>query len=267
MKRTEFLLLIFLLYAGTASMAQTIPVSAFDKVIISPHIEVKLIQGAEEAVSIEKTSVNKDKINIEVKGNTLRIYLDDAKEVTKNEPVYQDGNKRKIPIYKGTQLSVTITFKDMEELSVRGEESVVVEGLKNRKKFRLKVYGEPTLIFNELYLDMLKATIYGTGNVKIASGTVKVQKYTAYGEAKVDALEVLNNTTMITSYGAAHFQINTSEELKVTAYGDALVEYRGDPKIRKGLVIGELKIRKFQKNIVPSDLSEKDVFNNNIPQL
>lgn len=250
MKTIKSSLLAFLLLAGFNSMAQTIAVAPFDKVIISPHIEVKLIQGTEGGVSIEEALVNKDKINIEVKKNTLRIYLEDAKEVTKNETVYKNGYKGRSPIYKGTQLSATITYRELQELSVRGEETVVVETSLNREKFRLKVYGEPTVIFNELHLGLLKATIYGTGKVMSASGSIKEQRYIAYGKAKVDALEVFSNTTWITSYGAAEFQINASEEIKITAYGDALVEYNGDPKIRKGLVFGELDIKKISAKLI-----------------
>lgn len=265
MNRSKLLLLTILLLAGTNSMAQYKSVAPFDKVIISPHIEAKLIQGAEEAVRIEKTSVTKDKINIEVKGKTLRIYLDDAKEVTKNEIVFQNGYKRKSPIYKGTQISVTINYKDIRELAVRGEETVVMESPLNRKKFRLKVYGEPTVVLNELHLGLLKTTIYGTGNVKITSGSVKQQKYTAYGEAKVDAMGVFNNTTRITSYGAAEFKINASKEIKVTAYGDALLEYSGDPRISKGLAIGGLDIKKFQQKDLTSDDILEHSSNKNIP--
>lgn len=267
MKTTKSFLLAFLLLVGISSIAQTTAVAPFDKVIVSPHIEVKFIQGTEESVHIEETSVDMEKINIEVKGSTLRIYLDDAKEVTKNKTTNHNGFKRRSPIYKGTQVKATITFKDLKELSVRGEETVVVEDALNRGKFRLKVYGEPNVRFNELHLNLLKTTIYGTGNVKIVSGSVKEQRYTAYGEAKVDAREIFNNTTKITSYGAAEFNINASEEIKVTAYGETLVKYSGDPQIRKGLVIGELDIRKIEGNSLTTDLPEERVLNIKIPQL
>ena len=267
MKSIKSFLLAFLLLTSISSMAQTIAVNPFDKVIVSPHIEVILMQGTEETVSIEESSVPQDKINIEVKGSTLRIYLEDAKEVTKNETVYRNGHKRKRPIYKGTQVRVRITYSDLKELSVRGEETVVVESSLNREKFRLKVFGEPTVLLKEVHLGLLKATIYGTGNVTIASGSVKEQRFTAYGEAEVDALEIFSNTTRITSYGAADFQINASEEIKITAYGEASLEYSGNPEIRKGLVIGETEIKKFKQDGLTSDSTEEHITNNNIPQL
>lgn len=248
MKSTKSFLLAFLLFFGISSMAQTIAVASFDKVIVSPHIEVKFVQGTEEAVTIEETSVSRHKINIDVKGNTLRVFLKDAKVVTKNETTYNSGYKRKSPIYKGTQVKVIIVYTGIQELSVRGEETVVMESALNRKKFRLKMYGEPTVILNELHLGLLKTTIFGTGMVKIASGSVKEQRYTAYGEAKVHALEVLNNKTKITSYGAAEFLINASEEIKVTAYGEAMVNYKGKAEIKKGLTLGKVGINRISSS-------------------
>lgn len=266
MNFAHLFLLIFLLFAGTAAKAQTKTVAAFDKVIISPHIEVRLVQGIEESVSIEETSVDAEKINIKVKNNTLRVYLDDAKEVTKNEITYHQGHKRKSPIYEGTQVEVSITYRNLQELSVRGEETVVVESSLNMEEFRVKVYGEPTVLLKEVHLGLLKAIIYGTGNVKIASGSVKEQRFTAYGEAEVEAFEVFNSITGITSYGAADFQINASEEIKITAFGEARVQYLGNPEINKGLVIGELEMKRIQQDALASDLPEDQYSNRKIPQ-
>ena len=66
-------------------------VKAFEKVIVSPHIEVILVEGNEESVKIENAKVSDDKINIEVEGKTLRLYLDGAKVITKSER--RDGDR------------------------------------------------------------------------------------------------------------------------------------------------------------------------------
>ena len=259
-------ILTLLLLPGAVTKAQTKAVAGFDKVIISPHIEVRLMQGVEETVSVGEILVGADKIHIEVKNNTLRVYLDDAKEVTKNEITYHQGHKRKSPIYKGTQVKVLITYRNLQELSIRGEEIIVVESSLNREKFRLKIYGEPTVLLKEVHLGLLKATFYGTGHVRIASGSVKDQRFTAYGEAEVEAFEVFNNITGITSYGAADFQINASEEIRITAYGETRVQYLGNPEINKGLVIGELEIKRIQQDASASDLPQDQYSNRNILQ-
>ena len=237
---------VLVFFACKITVAQnTTRVDHFDKVIVSPSIEVTFIEGDEEKVTIEKSTVSDDKINIKVNGKTLRIYLDDAKEVVKTEEVYENGNKVKRPIYKGTVVTATVMYKTLEELSVRGEESIVCKSVLKGDKFRLKIYGESEVFLNDVSLDELQTTIYGESSLVIKAGSVKEQKYTAYGESKINSLGINSNTTKITVYGESNFQINVSDEIKLTAFGEAVVEYKGNPTITKGLNIGEVKINKI----------------------
>ena len=76
------LYLAVLLPGGTTAAAQTTRLlNHFEKVIISPHAQVTFVQGNEEKETIEKRTVNSDKVNIEMKNHTLRIYLDGAKKL------------------------------------------------------------------------------------------------------------------------------------------------------------------------------------------
>jgi len=246
MLKTKIYVTSLLLFAFKITVAQSITqVSHFEKVIVSPHIEVTFIEGNEEKVTIEKSTVSNDKINIKVHGKTLRIYLDNAKEVDKTEKIYEDGKEVKRPVYSGTVVTATVMYKKLEELSIRGEETIVCKSVLKGDKFRLKVYGESEVYLNDVDLAELKTTMYGESILVIKAGTVKDQKYTAYGESKVNSLGISNNTTKITVYGESNFQVNVSDEIKLSAYGDALVEYKGNPTITKGIKIGETKINKI----------------------
>jgi len=101
------------------------------------------------------------------------------------------------------------------------------------------------VFLNEVSLEELRTTIYGESNLVIKAGSVKEQKFTAYGESTVNSLAINNNTTKITVYGESNFQLNVSDEIRLTAYGEALVEYKGNPTITKGLHFGELRINKI----------------------
>src|ERR1700733_9443883 len=86
MLKLKYSITIVTIFLFVTSFSQTATaVRHFNKVIVSPHIQVTFVEGNEESVVIEKSSVPKEKINIEVNGKTLRIYLDGAKEVTRNE--------------------------------------------------------------------------------------------------------------------------------------------------------------------------------------
>lgn len=247
MKSKNLIILFFLMAcAGIWAQGKTIDVEQFNKIVVSPHIQAIFVQGDNEQIQIESNTISNDKVNVEVSGKTLRIYLDGAKEVTKNEKVNKDGYKRSKSIYNGTVLIVTITYKNLKELSLRGEENFICESPLTGNQFRLKIYGESQVYLNEVNLDELHATIYGESYLEIKKGNINSQKLTAYGETKINTLGVSNKFTKIIAYGEGSYRVNVSDRLKVTAYGEATVAYKGNPEIDKGIVIGEATIQKIQ---------------------
>ncbi|KAA1242731.1 DUF2807 domain-containing protein [Aquimarina sp. RZ0] len=244
----KFILIILMLSGSMSVRSQTkiIRVDTFEKIIISPHIQVTFKKGDTETVAIEDATVSSDKINVEVLGTTLRVYLDDAKTTTKNKTVYMNGRKQIQPIYKGTVLKAVITYKNLKELSLRGEQTFVCESLLDTENFRLKIYGESEVYLNLVQLKTLHTTIYGESYLEIKKGSIEEQKITAYGESKINTLGVDNRSTKITSYGDGSYRFTISDNLKVTAFGETTVAYQGNPDVDKGIVIGESTIRKMQ---------------------
>lgn len=243
--KLKYILLLLITFVVQASFAQTTTnVKHFTKVIISPNIQVTFIEGNEESVAIEKSTVSNDKIHIEVNDKTLRIYLDGQKDFPKNETTYDNGYKQKEPVYKGAVVTTTVTYKTLNDLSIRGEETQVCKSTLKGKKFKIKIYGESRVIFEDVHLDQLQATLYGESTLEIKSGTIKDQRYIAYGENKVAGFGINNQKTRITAYGESNFQINASDAIKMTAYGDAKLQYKGGAEINKGINIGDVQITK-----------------------
>lgn len=239
-----FLSALLLLIASTV-IAQTKKVSHFSKVIISPYIQVSLVQGNEEGVKIDDIQVDENKLHIEVENNTLRIYLDGAKDFPKNEKEYKDGYTETYSLYPKTSVTATITYKTLEALSVRGEETILCAGPVESDLFVLRMYGEPDVTFKEMNANELSSIMYGDGSLHIKSGTVKNQKYTCYGEGKVNSLAINGNTSRVIAYGEADFKLNVSDRIKITAFGSAQVHYKGNPAIDKGLHFGDLVVDKM----------------------
>lgn len=236
---------VFICIPKVGNAQKTTQVDAFDKVIVSPHIEVILVEGNEESVKIENAKVSENKINIEVEGKTLRLYLDGAKTVTKSERVDNDNWKGKRSIYNGTMATATITYKKLKALSVRGEEIVKCESPLEQKSLKLMLYGESKVYFNSITTENLTVSIYGESYLEIQGGDVDRQVYRAYGESEVNTLDMENTSTKITAYGESNFRVNVSDRLKVTCYGETKVNYKGDADVDKGIVIGEARIRKI----------------------
>ncbi|MGY3793442.1 GIN domain-containing protein [uncultured Aquimarina sp.] len=247
MKHLKYLLALVALTIAQLLAGQTKKnVADFDKVIISPHIQARFVESSEASVIIEESTEPNDKINIEVNGKTLRVYLDGAKETTKHKVVVKNGIERKVPIYKGRVLTITVNYKDLESLSVRGEQDATCESKLDSESFRLKVFGESRITLNEVDLKYLDADIFGASTLTIKKGSIENQKITAFGESFSDLIAVDNKNTKIKAFGEAEFKINSSNRIKLTAFGEAKLYYKGDASIHKGLNIGEVEISEIQ---------------------
>lgn len=246
MKTIKYIALLILILISQMVLAQTKQmVESFDKVIISPHIETTFVQGDEESVTIIESTESEDKINIEVNKNILRVYLDDAKETTKHEKVVINGVERKVPIYKGKVLTIRVTYKSIETLSVRGEQRTLIENLIEAKKFKLYIYGESQIIINDVNIDTFNVDIYGESELIIKKGTTVKQNITAYGAGIINLVDVDNKSSKLKAYGEAVFKIQASKSIKFTAYGEATLRYKGKAEVNKGLSFGDYEIKRI----------------------
>lgn len=240
-----FIATVILGFSSLTAQKKTFDVGSFDQVIISPHIEVIFEKADNESVVIEGIDVSMDKLNVEVKGNTLHIYLDDAKVYTKSEKVKYDDYKGKHAIYNGTLVSAKVYYTELEELSLRGEETHKVVSSINADKLQLKIYGEAEVYLNEIEVQEFYATIYGESYLEVKNGNAKRQRIISYGEGDINTFGVQNTTAKVTAYGEGRVRLKVSDELKVTAYGEATVHYKGSPMVNRGLVLGEATIHQI----------------------
>jgi hypothetical protein len=258
-----FLSLILLSFAaGKISTAQeagkqeAIKVAHFEKLIVSPHIETTLTEGDDESVTVLSSTVSADRIHIESKNNVLRVYLEGAKEWTKNEKYSnkdEDENEgrngsgtNKKPLYTGTVLKVAISYKTLQELSVRGDESLEFKSKIDQDEFTLTLYGTIQASLPAVELKKMHTTMYGTCNLDIKSGSITEQKFTTYGTSEANTLAISNKITRSTCYGESKLKVNVSDLLKVSAFGEAQVGYTGNPEVKKGIAIGSVKVYRIK---------------------
>ena len=76
-------------------------------------------------------------------------------------------------------------------------------------------------------------------------GNVEFQRYRCYGKSEVHAIGLTSKETKIAAYGNNHIIVNVSEKLKVSALGEATIQYKGNAKVKSGLKIGETVIQKI----------------------
>lgn len=253
MKRQIFLLIktataftfILLMALDAKAQLKAQNIGHFEKIIVSPHIELILEQGDIESVVIENARVSEEEINVKVIGNSLRIYLDDAKTITQYKKKKEDGHKWKTPMYSGKMVTAHVTYKSLKKLSVRGEEDVIVLNEISAKKFRLKLFGEIKMDVASMKVGKLKTTLYGENRVNINGGSAESQVLICYGENKVDARGFISKNTKTKSFGESELKLNVSKEIRVTALGESEISFVGDARVNRGIMIGENRIYEY----------------------
>lgn len=245
MRKIKFFISALLLIVSYSMFGQATTVAHFEKIIVSPYIQVTFVEGDMEEVNIENCAVDKNKLHMEVNCKMLWVYLDGAKQIPKNETTYNNGYKEKYSIYKGTVVTTIITYKILNELSIRGEETQLFKSPLSANKFNLKIYCESKVTFNEVNFGELYTKLYGESTLEIKAGTIKEQHYTSYGDSKISTIAVNGRTGYIVSYGEADFTLNASDKIKMTAFGESKLHYKGDPEIVKVIHIGTMLIDKM----------------------
>lgn len=238
------LLLAIASLAGVVSYGQEITreLKSFNKIVASPKINLILEHGEQESIRLVYSNVNPDKINIQVKSGTLKIYLDDAKVVEKTERIFS-GQRRSI--YANASITAYVTYRELKHLEIRGHQELTCKDPLRAKKFTLKAYGENEIRLASIKTDYLKATLYGDNDLRIKGGRAEYQKYRLFGDNKIDSQELKSFSATTTIFGESKIKLTTQDELKVTAFGESRVSYNGNAQVNKGLIFGRTEITKL----------------------
>ncbi|HYG17284.1 MAG TPA: DUF2807 domain-containing protein [Ohtaekwangia sp.] len=238
---------ILLLVAGCGSFLSTAQeisrdLKPFTKIVASPRVNLILEQGDRESIRLVYADVAPERINIEVKGSTLRIYLDDARVVEKTTRVMR---RHRESIYRGVSVTAYVTYRAIRHLEIRGHQELTCKSPISAEKFVLKAYGENEIRLASIKTDYLKTSLFGENDLKIRGGQAEFQKYKLFGDNKIDSRALKSFATTTTSFGESRIKLSTQDELKVTAFGDGQVSYNGTARVNRGLMIGRTEIHKL----------------------
>jgi len=242
-------LLVFLIFIQVNLNAQPekeIMLKSFDKVIVSPYIKLILEEGDKESVRFSNSKLPEDRIHVKTKGKTLHIYLEDAKISAKNKTIYKDGTEMTISIYDGVQVVANVTYKTLKTLSIRGDEKAECKSPLHGEKFKIKMYGEASLVVQKANLKYLKASLYGENTLEIISGFIDKQVFRTFGESDILVEKIGNNITLIRAWGENEFSINANKKIKFTSVGENTINYKGKADFKKGMTFGENDIHKIE---------------------
>jgi len=240
-------LLITALFAASCSMAiaqeEVIrKVTSFNKVSVSPKINLVLEMGEKESVRMVYKNITANKINVEVVGKKLRIYLDDARLIDKRDRSYSEDNNSRVSVYHDAVVTAYVTYRDLHELEMRGAETATCDTKIEADKFKLIVYGETEVILASLNTHKFKASLYGENTIKIKSGESAHQVYRLFGENKIDTRGLESTTATARVYGEGRLKMKASDEVRINAFGEPDIDISGNPHISRGIIIGKSHI-------------------------
>lgn len=235
--------LILLLLVAAICPAQQIEknLKPFDRIIASPRINVVLQKGDKEHIKLVYNDVDASKINITVKNKTLHVYLDQARKVEKQ--VRSNGHGSLHGIYKGVSITAYITYNELEELEIRGQQELTCLGPIENEKFFLKAYGANDITLASLKTEFFKAALYGENELTVKSGKVIEQKYKLFGSNKINANEMKSAFTTTNIFGEGKLSVKSTEEVRVNAFGEPEIEIDGGAMVSKRLIFGKAEIR------------------------
>lgn len=243
MKKVNLLLIV--LATAFSLRAQEIKkdLKPFDRVIASPRVNVILTKGERESIRLVYDNVSESKINIEVRHKTLQIFLDNARKVEKRSPYNDRGRHRSNhTMYHDVNITAYVTYKELEGLEIRGSQELTCNDPIDTEEFRLKAYGENEITLASLHTDFFKASLYGQNRLKVKKGKVVEQKYKLYGENRIDTRDMKSAFASASIFGEGDVMINTTEEVRVDAFGEPNIYVNGGAHVNKRLVIGNTAI-------------------------
>lgn len=244
MKKIAIITLVafFVVLSPLMAQEQQKPLTHFTKIVASPRVNVILQKGDKESIRMVYSNIDAGKVNVKVRGNTLRVFLDHARVTERQERITVDGYTQKHSIYRDASVTAYITYRELKGLEIRGEEEISCEGEINTSKLKLKAYGESEIRLTSLNASKFKASLYGRNNLKIAGGTVKHQTFRSFGENKIDTRRMRSETASTRVYGEGSISVNTSDEITINAFGEPEINVSGNGHIHKGILIGRIDI-------------------------
>jgi hypothetical protein len=232
-----------LFIAGTAySQRFERKLRSFDKIVVSPKINLVLVPGEKESIRIDYSGVEEEKIIIDQKGRKLHVYLEDAKilDIGERKDDMFDRRER----YRRATVTAYVTFKHLTLIETRGEGNVYCDGTITTKKLKIRAYGATEVRLAYVDATTVKARLYGENTMTILQGDAGHLSYKMYGVNKIDTRGLRSVTSSTTIYGEGRINLNTTEEVHVTSFGEPSLYVTGDPVISKGIVIGRPNIRR-----------------------
>jgi hypothetical protein len=185
--------------------------SDYDGIGIGGSFDVKLVKGNEGNITIEGEENIIPYIITEVKGNTLEVKF-----------------KKNTNIRTTKRLTVTITYKDIDKVSLGGSGNLTSEGVIKSKNFKVSLGGSGNIAL-QTESNYVTASIGGSGNI-ILSGSTSDFRCSIAGSGSIKAYDLSTDEITATIAGSGNIKTTVKTRIKAKVVGSGSVYYKGNPK-------------------------------------
>ena len=210
--------------ANGQTSSQDRPVGSFTGIDVGSAFEVILTQGNVHKVVVEVEDKLHEKIDVEVRNNTL--YVKTNGRIT---------TKRKMAVY--------ITFAQLERMSFSGASKVSATTDIRGNDMEIDLSGASKLDLR-LFVNDLDFIGSGASNTTLA-GNCNNLDLDLSGASKFSAFELPSNIASLDLSGASKVDVNVAERIDVNASGSSKISYKGNATTGQLKTSGSSSIRKL----------------------
>jgi hypothetical protein len=202
------------------SDTETRTVGSFSIIQIEAPIKaiIKVDSSASSSFALSGYSNLLKLIKTEVKGNTLRIYVDDL--------VHIDSDK---------DVLATITTNSLANLEISGAAEAELHGNITAQNFDLEVSGAGDVTIDNITANTFTANMSGAGDLDIKGGSVTKAVFDVTGAGEVTAFPLAAKQVVANVTGAGDVEVSASEKLEADITGAGSIRYKGKPAITQSI--------------------------------
>ena len=200
-------------------------VSNFDKIAVSGSFDVILVKGKEGTINIEASENLMESIETEVKDGLLKIKF-----------------KKGWSIRTSKKINITISYEDIEGVSLSGSGSVVSSDEIIANDLEISVSGSGNMKLH-VFTGNLKSSISGSGNIKLSGETTNFTCGIS-GSGNLNASELKSDISTAKVSGSGNVKVYAIKEIHAKSSGSGNIIYSGNPDIVKATSSGSGSVQK-----------------------
>jgi len=191
-------------------ITETRTTSDYDGISVGGSFDVILVKGKEGKITLKGEENLLPYIETKIKGNSLKIQF-----------------KKNVNVRTTRRLTVTVTFEDIDHLSLGGSGNVSSNDLIKTSNLKISLGGSGN-IEAKIDADNVKASVAGSGNIKL-TGDAEELKCSIAGSGDIKAYGLQTDTTRASIAGSGSVRVSVKTKIKASIAGSGSVYYKGKP--------------------------------------